>query len=294
MKRAKQTLIGISKYLIAAGLLWLALSKIDKEQLLNSLSSMTQAWLLPAFIALNLAQVVSSFRMRHYFKKYGLKLNKAYCVMLYYVGMFYNNVLPGGVGGDGYKVIVVNRIKHFPAKKAIKLLISERGNGLASLLFLLFALGLSSIDLENILPYKNLLMITGLAGIFPAYLITVRILFGEDPKVGMVGALFSFPVQLIFMASAVFIFLGLGIQADMNEYLILYLIASVLAAVLPISVGGVGIRELTFIQGSTLFGLDATKGVAFALLFYLVYFASSLVGLLFLNKIKVSHTHFHQ
>jgi hypothetical protein len=47
----------------------------------------------------------------------GLKLNPKYNLRLYFLGLFYNVLLPGGIGGDGYKIFM-SEAKHikFPAK----------------------------------------------------------------------------------------------------------------------------------------------------------------------------------
>lgn len=292
MNKTKNILIGVLKYAIAIGLLCFALSRVDRSEVLHSIKSLSPVSVLFAFLFVNLAQAVSSLRMGFYFHTYGLELKKLYSLMLYYVGMFYNNVLPGGIGGDGYKVIVVNRAKHFPAKKAIKLLISERANGLAALLMLLLLLCLTPSDLDSLIEGKNKLFGIYVVLLIPCYLLCKKIIFKENYKVGLTGLIYSIPVQLLFAFAAISIFSGLGVMLDTNEYLILYLIASVLAAVLPVTVGGIGIRELTFIAGSRLLGIDSEIGVTFAIIFYLVYFASSLIGLIFLHKVRATHTHF--
>ena len=70
------------------------------------------------------------------------------------------------------------------------------------------------------------------------------------------------------------------------DYLTLFLVSSVVA-VLPISIGGVGVRELTFLYGFGLLGSDANSGVLFSFLFFLITALSSLAGTLFLHKTEV-------
>ena len=51
-------------------------------------------------------------------------------IKLYYVGMFYNLFLPGGIGGDGYKVWMLRREFSSSWKSLILISFLERLNGL--------------------------------------------------------------------------------------------------------------------------------------------------------------------
>ena len=66
-------------------------------------------------------------------------------------------------------------------------------------------------------------------------------------------------------------------NASMIDYLTLFLISSVVA-VLPISIGGIGVRELTFLYGFSLIGGDTTMAVTFSLIFFVITALSSLLG----------------
>jgi hypothetical protein len=60
-------------------------------------------------------------------------------------------------------------------------------------------------------------------------------------------------------------------------YLVIFLISSAVA-VLPISIGGVGVRELTFLYGSQLLNVDMNVAVGISFLFYLITAVVSLGG----------------
>jgi uncharacterized membrane protein YbhN (UPF0104 family) len=50
---------------------------------------------------------------------------------------------------------------------------------------------------------------------------------------------------------------------------------------LPISIGGVGVREAVFIYGLGALGLPSESGVAFGVIFFLITAVSSFFGLFF-------------
>jgi uncharacterized membrane protein YbhN (UPF0104 family) len=80
----------------------------------------------------------------------------------------------------------------------------------------------------------------------------------------------------VLCAWALLLALGQG-SGPVLPYLLVFL-ASSIAAVLPLTVGGLGARELTFFYGAKLFGLNAPVAVSISVLFYVVSAAVSLVG----------------
>jgi uncharacterized membrane protein YbhN (UPF0104 family) len=72
---------------------------------------------------------------------------------------------------------------------------------------------------------------------------------------------------------------ALSINGNLVDYLTLFLISSVVS-VLPITIGGVGARELVFLFGYKFLEIDKTASVSFTLLFFLITAFSSLPGVL--------------
>ena len=66
-------------------------------------------------------------------------------------------------------------------------------------------------------------------------------------------------------------------------YLAVFLLSSVIA-VLPLSLGGLGAREVTFFYCIKLLGLEPTFGVVVSSCFFLISMASSVIGALFLHN----------
>ena len=70
---------------------------------------------------------------------------------------------------------------------------------------------------------------------------------------------------------------SLGITENILAYQLVFLLSSIVA-VLPLTIGGVGARELVFIYAHSYAGIEETAAVAFSLIFFLITAAVSLAG----------------
>jgi uncharacterized membrane protein YbhN (UPF0104 family) len=77
--------------------------------------------------------------------------------------------------------------------------------------------------------------------------------------------------------------LALGQGIHWPDYLILFLVSS-LVAMVPITIGGAGARELTFLYGAQFLNIHAEKAVAIGFLFYLISTVVSFFGIVFRFK----------
>jgi len=90
----------------------------------------------------------------------------------------------------------------------------------------------------------------------------------------------SLGVQLLQVFSAFLILLALRSGADPEAYLFIFLLSS-MVAVLPLTIGGIGSREFTFMLGAQWLGLDLNLSIALSLLFYLITALTSFGGLIY-------------
>ena len=265
------------KVLFSILLLWFVFRQIDYKEALNTIKSANGYYLFLAFIFFNLSKIVSSVRLNWYFKEIGINLSQKINLILYYIGMFYNLFLPGGIGGDGYKAYLLK--KYFSAKLSdiLQSLIIDRVSGLIALIFLALILYFFS-DFDY---FKVLALILALLT-YPIFYILNRF-YGKFLKYYKQTYLLGLLVQILQVISAYFIVKALPANLPTIDILVLFLISSVVA-VLPISIGGVGVREFTFLYGAKLLGFNPSAGVAFSLIFFLITMASSLIGILFIHK----------
>ncbi len=271
------------KILFTVAALWFVFQKVDIQKLSQALSGADPFWLFGAFIFFNLSKIASAFRLNIYFRAISLKLSESYNLVLYYVGMFYNLFLPGGIGGDGYKIYLLNR--HFKSgiKPLLQAVLLDRLSGLAGLVLyagLLFAASGYAAVSDLFAPAALLLS----AAVFPLSYLSTRLFFGTFLPVFKTTMLWGLGVQLLQLLCAWMILKSLGVDEMVVEYLTLFLVSSVVA-VLPLTIGGVGVRELTFLYGLEFIGVEPSLGVTFSFLFFIITAISSLFGLFLLNRV---------
>lgn len=271
------------KLLISFGALYLVFQKISPDALLALLPKIDLSYLLLALLFFNLSKVLSSLRLNRYFQRLGARLGEWTALKLYYIGMFYNLFLPGGIGGDGYKIYLMKKAAHGSLKSLVAATLLDRLSGLVPLLMLAALLFLIS-PFAHLWSQLRLPVIVLTLAAIPLFLLLQKWFFREFVPIFWDTLWYGFGVQLLQVAAAWAIFESLGMRDGMPALLFLFLLSSI-AAVLPITIGGVGVRELLFLYGLGMLGLPETEGVAFAMLFFLITALSSLIGALIPNPL---------
>ncbi len=245
-----------------------------------------------AALLFNLGQCTGSERMRYYYRHAGFTLSRGFALRLTYVSMFYNMLVPGGIGGDAYRVALLKKQQGVPIGLGVRLQLSGRVSGLVAICLLMAVLFLfSSVALEGMLLLGvplGLLMLLG------GYALLLLPLLKESPRVAMGAFCWSLLAQALALAGVAALAAGLGASGGHAvDYLLLYLVAA-LAGMLPITIGGLGIREFTFFYGAhwmeRLGGSDLHPelGVALALACFGITLLSSLLGLLWVGRVGVA------
>lgn len=270
------------KLLFVVLAIYLVFSKVQLNDLLLIISEANWSFLLLALVASNASLWMSSLRSRYYFASMGLSLSRIYSLCLYYIGAFCNLLLPGGISGDGYKVYILSKAKSFSKIKAIRIMFYERVNGfyilvILGLIFFLFS------SFKNFIPYSFIIAIILLVLVTPVYLFGCRYIIHDKMKTAMAASLYSWGVQLLQVIISICTLAAIfpdALLIDYINYTVLFTISSILV-IFPISIGGIGIRELTFLYGFEYFGYQTQEdlGVSFALLLFVISILTSLPGL---------------
>ncbi len=185
----------IFKVSVSALAIYVVVQKIDLVQTKNILLHVHIGWIFLAIVAFNLSKFISSIRLNRFFQAIGLNLPCLYNLRLYYVGMFYNLFLPGGIGGDGYKVYLLNRSHKTGLKDLISATLLDRISGLVALIFLAMLLSLS-IDLSFIVPWMTWVLIAALIIYYPTYSVVSVDPFRKVQKAFNISNIYSMGVQL--------------------------------------------------------------------------------------------------
>ncbi len=278
--KIKKTIKLLIQILFTAIAIIIVVNKLDLSQVKNTLSTANIFYLFSAFLMFNISKIISSIRLNRFFDDINLKLSQSYNLKLYYLGMFYNLFLPGGIGGDGYKIYILKKYFNQKILTMTKVMLLDRISGLIALLFLTGVLGLFS-SFTNY-TYISYLTIAGVILIYPLTILLYKYKFSEFLKSFQITNFQALLVQLFQVFCAYFIVLSFGGSNDIFDLLVIFLISSIVA-VLPLTVGGIGARELTFIYLLQFLGKEPTIGVALSIIFFLITAFSSFIGVLFIN-----------
>jgi len=278
IKKITKTIIKIA---VSVAAIALVVSKINISSTAETICSAQWQWIIGALLIYATSQVLSAMRINAIFKVIPFKLNSIVNLRLYWLGMFYNFFLPGGVGGDGYKIYYLHKHYKQSVKQLTTSIVCDRLSGLIAISCYLLAF-ISALGSNIGIPYCQWAFI-----LIPLGSLAYRIFLSIFAKFVLVVRhkvlCYSGIIQGMQMMAAMFILFAIGADGQIAEYLFLFFVSSIASAI-PISMGGIGLRELTFVMGSQYFGTNEDIAVSLSILFYTVSLISALPGAIFAFK----------
>ena len=266
------------KILVTLGLLYLVTQRIDIDVIWHSIQNANGWFLGAALLFYTFSRILGAERLRLMLRAQSIRISRRANLRFYWISMFYGMFLPGGIGADAYKVFYLKKnYEGHTTLSLTKIMLWDRLIGLGALLLL------------ALLP--TLILFLGALWSWlwvPALLLELLILkwairYWIPTLVAVHQKLFwiSILIQLAQIASLVFLMVAVGISDHSLEYTLVFLVSS-LASMLPLSIGGVGIRELTFLYGSQFLGTSEASSVATGFLFNVLVTVLALTGCIFL------------
>jgi uncharacterized membrane protein YbhN (UPF0104 family) len=276
MKSWMKTLLKLAVTCLA---FYLVFRKVSWTEVRGTLADLQPGWLILAFLLYNLSQGISSLRLLGFYRDIDVPVSRRQNLLIYYRAMFYGLFLPGGVSGDAYKVLTLQKQYARPYRALIIATISDRAVGLAMLgSILAFLTMLAGAYLEvPITGWRFWLALAVLAGWILVVWVSTKLAKPHTRQIPR-AALFSFIVQSMQLIAFFLILHAMGIpSAQWIRYAVLFYAGSILSS-LPISMGGMGIREWTMVTGSAMFGLHSPAAFTASFTFFLVSSISALLG----------------
>ncbi len=302
-----QTPVGTAlRYLLSLGLLgWLA-AQVEWNRL-GGLRGLDWSLTLPAIVLAGLAYPLQAWRWQLLLRAQGLNRPDGWIHRVFWIGQFWNSFLPGGVAGDAVRFAWLWR--EHPDRKAAAAasLLADRLLGLGALFALAsLALGLhlaltgGGTELQTLLlaslAATGLLLAAGWSGTRTRWWEPVSIrLLGAERAASLHDAASALGRRPRTLAAAI----GLSTAVWLLDFVALWLLArsvgldagllgmtvaaaaAYVAASLPISIGGHGVREGALVALLVLLGLGEASDERVALLalaFWAVSVGWSLVG----------------
>lgn len=293
----KKYLLVAFKLVVSLLLLWLIFRKAGLLNILEHLSSIKISYFLLSSAIYIFATYISSFR-------WGMFLDEKYPVnrlfSLYMIGSFFNNILPGMIGGDAVKAYYLyNDTKK--GASSFGSVFMDRYTGYVALLTI--GLIAEMIVFHDLVALKMQWALPALAGLFIVGSFAVfGIRMGKrfhalasfydyfhmyiKRKSVMVKAVaLSFIIQLSGIIMVFVIALGIGQHPSFAALFVFVPIIVTLMSI-PISISGFGVREGGFVLLFGMTGVSPEASVSIAFLWFLSYAAASMIGFVFYLRHK--------
>lgn len=271
-----------------AGLAYVA-RKIDVASLKAAVAALSLPAMIGAIVLIALNVVAGAWRWRVVLYAYGAQQLPSLrtAIYLYFVGFFYNNFLPGAVGGDVMRAVITRRsFGERGATAAIAVVLIERAMGLFAV-FGLVALGLLLAG-DMMSDHRTLWWWAG-GGVAASIVSVFMLPFGRKLAPLLPGPLRKMAEQLPqvtryrYFLGAAALSVSTQVLTALAGWVILrdleprataaasLLVVPMAAATtfIPVTVGGAGAREAVFVALSTkLFGMSDARALAASLLFW--------------------------
>jgi uncharacterized membrane protein YbhN (UPF0104 family) len=288
-RRVRERPFGVLRIVISAGLLiYLLVFQVNLGQLWQVVGQARWGYLMVALVLMVTGTALRAVRWQVLLQALDIAVPLWRLVHLYFVGAFFNIFLPTGLGGDAVRVAELARFTR-RVPETIGATLVERATGL----WVLFVLALLALPFSRTLLPQGWFPVIGigtLGGVVGGWVMMATPLIpwlgsrvrlpGQEKlerfyrSVSQLGYLalakacvvsLSFDVLLIVFN--VLIAYCLGIEQPVGIFLLFTPIIS-FSLTLPISVGGLGVREQTYVLLFGALGVSAAAATAMSLLNY--------------------------
>lgn len=278
------------------GLMAWAVKDVEWGRFRELLAAADWPWWLAALGVTLAGQVVAGIRWAALARPLGFDFTRRFFVRRFFEGMFFSLCLPSSIGGDVVKAVRIGSSTQLRLLAGCSVL-ADRLTGLSALAVLV---GTAVISRNNHLGTPATFAVFGglllavLAGFWLALAVLDRVHaalpegsardfiarllpYRQRPSLVLLAVGWSFLVQLAGVASVVLVARALGVVQPALVWLsVVPLVA--LAMVLPISIGGFGVRENAIEYLLRGYGVPSEAGVAIGLLWGMCTLLAGLVG----------------
>ena len=288
-KTIKKLLLA-AKILISAILLIVILKKVGMQNILVHLQTMDLRYFFLSSAIYVLLVVIGALRWRLLLED---RFSLGRLCSLYFIGSFFNNILPGSIGGDTVKMYYLYQDTG-KGGSSFGSVFLDRYIGLFALLTMGLVSGIIAFDelkavhMQWVTPA---LFTANIAGslLFFGFRIGSRFsviadfydysyLYLQRKMVVLKVFFLSIVLQVLSIGMIAIIARGLGQQLSFTA-LFVFVPVIMIATTLPISISGFGVREGAFVLLFGLVGVPPQESASISFLWFLSVAVTSLVGL---------------
>lgn len=273
----KKYLIFFLKIAFIIGCFYYVFTLVSIDELLKTMKSANPVYMFCAVITMHISQIISSLRMRYYYRQLNCYISPLEAFKVYYFSMFLSVYLPGGVTGDAYKGYYLAKHTDFPKLRVLQNVLSDRANGLYFLFIMLFIFSYFALN------YNVTWYLLAFIGLSICYFASIKLLLNEKPQTALGALRYSIPVQFFNLSTVVLLLFSVDLFKDIAIYMVIFIISTIIS-IIPITIGGIGLREIAYIEVAHYFPIDMEKAVAASMLYFICNVFVSLVGAFCIKK----------
>lgn len=276
----------------------LLLAKIDIEESFRTIGDADFVPLATAFIIFILAQIISAQRFVYAMRTLRRFVPLNLSIKVHFIGLWFNQLLPSGVGGDIFKVILMKN--HVGLSRATRGALLDRISGLVMLMLsILVLLPVYQVVYDNTamtLTLSITVLVFFVLFFLTVYLSGNRVLRRKLPRpFGHVLILLrdisrfkalkplsqQFWTSLVVHMNGIIAYTLIGVSLGVHiNYINYFLLVPLLflVALLPISFAGWGVRETGAIALFSLAGLQPEQAFSMSVIFGIMLIISGIPG----------------
>jgi hypothetical protein len=286
------------KGIITVALLGFLATKIDLSSVVARLQSASLVLLALAVVIVTLEVPLAAFRWMLLAQRTGAAMSYRIALQLSFAGLFFGQVLPASIGGDVVRGYLAYR-NGVAWQPLVSSLILDRVIALlAAVVLILLAmpwmLGQALGALTWTAGISAALVLILIAGLFVdkvplpgslkdrAIVRTILVLIGQTRKsLASAEGLLALGVSIVIHVMTIFVVVAVGSALEIDGMLmpsVLVVPTALIAAAVPISLNGWGIREGVMVAGFALFGIAQGDAFLISVLLGLSVVISALPG----------------
>ena len=298
----------VLRIIISLGLLTFLIysNRNNFSSIMDAMKDLNVYYLIIAFIFYFTAISFIVFRWGILLKAHGFFISNRFLWQSALIGFFYNNLLPTSAGGDFYRVYDIKQNRGVPINEGISSVVVERVIGtLSSIILLIVAyfIGLFDYLSRNAalgVVISGIVIILFFVALFFPRLFKLNLLINKfrifskiRPKLKefhtiligyrhkvkylLLSFMFTMIIQVFFFISYNFISQALGLELRFYVFLFIIPFVSLISSV-PITIGGIGIRENALVFAVTSFGVAQGQATLFSLILLAIILINGMIG----------------
>jgi len=314
MPKGKNLWILALKFILSFSIIaFILLTEVKIRDIPDALKDIRVIWLVLSFSLHALGLLISAYRWQILIRAQGDEVPLGFLAKSYLVGNFFNLFLPTRFGGDVVRIWDGSRYSRSLLKSSAIVLV-ERFTGIIILLAFAFAVSVSRLNMAQSLPVVWISLLAGLLGLLIAILFftpfaqslltkipergvlaKIKAKMWEFRKVVLVyrekkGAFFRALFWAFLLQVNVILHYWLAGKAfDLDIPVLDYFIfipVILLILTIPLTIGGLGLREVIFIEIFKTYGVASYVAISFSLIadFVFMLIIGIIGGIIFITR----------